>query len=88
MRRHIGELSESDEGKTNLGEELEAVDPELNLSRGEPNELASLWTGLVTRSRLREQEESLQHLAKNVGTKPGGEIQDKPAYWFNFISVY
>ncbi|KAF2553357.1 hypothetical protein F2Q68_00033730 [Brassica cretica] len=31
----------------------------LDLSREEPNELASLWSGPVTRSRLRAQEKSL-----------------------------
>ncbi|KAF3579703.1 hypothetical protein DY000_02030729 [Brassica cretica] len=99
----IGELSESDEGElmepdqenkdaaewTNLGEELEAVDSELNLSKGgheeqtelEPDQnLASCWTGPITRSRFKAQREALQHLIKYVRTKPEGEIQDKPAW--------
>ena len=56
MSRDIGELSESDEGEPNLSRE------EPDLSREETNELASLWSGPVTRSRLRAQEKSFQHL--------------------------
>ncbi|KAF3533136.1 hypothetical protein DY000_02040035 [Brassica cretica] len=59
MSRDIGELSESDEGEPDLSRE------EPDLRREEPNELASLWSGPVTRSRLRAQEKSLQHLAKS-----------------------
>ncbi|KAF3517207.1 hypothetical protein DY000_02060011 [Brassica cretica] len=57
---------------------------ETYLSREEPDELASLWSGPVTRSRLRAQEESLQHLAKSVGLKSEEENQDKPA-WKEFL---
>ena len=104
----IGELSESDERELmepdqgdkraaewdNLGEELEAVDPELNLSKGghgEQTELeldqdpTSCWTGPITRSRFKAQREALQHFIKSVGTKLEGEIQDKPACWFNLF---
>ncbi|KAF3538070.1 hypothetical protein F2Q69_00022945 [Brassica cretica] len=81
MSRDIGELSESDEGEPDFRRE------EPDLRREEPNELASLWSGPVTRSRLRAQEKSLQHLAKSVGLKSEEENQDKPACWFNFISV-
>ncbi|KAL0642104.1 hypothetical protein Bca4012_103098 [Brassica carinata] len=97
MSRDIGELSESDEGEPNLSREekdlrREEPDPDLSreepdLSREEPDELASLWSGPVTRSRLRAQEKSLQHLAKSVEVKSEEENQDKPASWFNFISV-
>ncbi|KAF2544973.1 hypothetical protein F2Q70_00023142 [Brassica cretica] len=52
---------------------------EPDLSREEPNELAILWSGPVTRSRLRAQEKSLQQLAKSVGLKSEEENQDKPA---------
>ncbi|KAF2547262.1 hypothetical protein F2Q70_00021620 [Brassica cretica] len=94
MSRYIGELSESDEGEPDLSREepdLSREDPDLrreepdlsreetDLSREEPNELASLWSGPVTRSRLRAQEKSLQHLAKSVGLKSEEENQDKPA---------
>ncbi|KAF3586984.1 hypothetical protein F2Q69_00028703 [Brassica cretica] len=81
--------------KTDLSREepdLSREEPDLSreepdLSREEPNELASLWSGSVTRSRLRAQEKSLQHLAKSVGLKSEEENQDKLACWFNFISV-
>ncbi|KAL0745165.1 hypothetical protein Bca101_102172 [Brassica carinata] len=81
MSRDIGELSESNEGEPDLSRE------EPDLRREEPDELASLWSGPVTRSRLRAQEKSLQHLAKSVELKSEEENQDKPACWFNFISV-
>ncbi|KAL0815057.1 hypothetical protein Bca101_071500 [Brassica carinata] len=88
MSRDIGELSESDEREPDLSrEEPDLSREEPDLSREEPNELASLWSGPVTRSRLRAQEKSLQHLAKSVGLKSEEENQDKPACWFNFISV-
>ena len=77
MSRDIGELSESDEGEPDLRREepdlsREEPEPDLSreepdLSREEPNELASLWSGPVTRSRLRAQEERLQEIAKTVG---------------------
>ncbi|KAL0650078.1 hypothetical protein Bca4012_092769 [Brassica carinata] len=85
MSRDIGELSESDEGEPDLSrEEPDLSREEPDLRREEPNELASLWSGPVTRSRLRAQEKSLQHLAKSVGLKSEEENQDKPACWFNF----
>ncbi|KAL0815059.1 hypothetical protein Bca101_071502 [Brassica carinata] len=88
MSRDIGELSESDEGEPDLRrEEPDLSREEPDLSREEPNELASLWSGPVTRSRLRAQEKSLQHLAKSIGLKSEEENQDKLACWFNFISV-
>ncbi|KAL0641612.1 hypothetical protein Bca4012_103100 [Brassica carinata] len=95
MSRDIGELSESNEGEPDLSREepdLRREEPDLSreepdLSREEPDELASLWSGPVTRSRLRAQEKSLQHLAKSVELKSEEENQDKPACWFNFISV-
>ncbi|WZZ27243.1 hypothetical protein YC2023_010644 [Brassica napus] len=59
MSRDIGELSESDEGEPDLSRE------EPDLRREEPNELASLWSGPVTRSRLRAQEKSLQQEEPN-----------------------
>ncbi|KAG5374480.1 hypothetical protein IGI04_042194, partial [Brassica rapa subsp. trilocularis] len=52
---------------------------EPDLSREEPNELASLWSGPVTRSRLRAQEERLQEIAKTVGLGSRQGDQDKPA---------
>ena len=84
MSRDIGELSESDEEELiepEQGDKGAAKETDLE------EELEAVWSGPVTRSRLRAQEESLQHLAKNVGNKPEGEIQDKPARWFNVISV-
>ncbi|KAL0641641.1 hypothetical protein Bca4012_103734 [Brassica carinata] len=95
MSRDIGELSESNEEEPDLSREepdLRRGEPDLSreepdLSREEPDELASLWSGPVTRSRLRAQEKSLQHLAKSVELKSEEENQDKPACWFNFISV-
>ncbi|KAL0836114.1 hypothetical protein Bca101_088003 [Brassica carinata] len=75
MSRDIGELSESDEGEPDLSRE------EPDLRREELNELASLWSGPVTRSRLGAQEKSLQHLAKSVGLKSEEENQDKPPSW-------
>ncbi|KAG5388818.1 hypothetical protein IGI04_030359, partial [Brassica rapa subsp. trilocularis] len=80
MSRDIGELSESDEGEPDLRRE------EPDLSREEPNELASLWSGPVTRSRLRAQEERLQEIAKTVGLGSRQGDQDKPACWFNLIT--
>ncbi|WZY88480.1 hypothetical protein YC2023_045215 [Brassica napus] len=68
MSRDIGELSESDEGEPDLRrEEPDLSREEPDSSREEPNELASLWSGPVTRSRLRAQEERLQEIAKTVG---------------------
>lgn len=103
MSRDIGEeLSESDEEEliepeqgdkgdtkeTDLEDELEASDIEVNLSkRDQSNEPANVWSGPVTRSRLRAQEKTLQDLAKFVGASSKGEDQDKPACWFNLISM-
>ncbi|WZY72250.1 hypothetical protein YC2023_004490 [Brassica napus] len=71
---------------------LRAQEPDLrreepDLSREEPNELASLWSGPVTRSRLRAQEERLQEIAKTVGLGSRQGDQDKPACWFNLITL-
>ncbi|KAG5374427.1 hypothetical protein IGI04_042217 [Brassica rapa subsp. trilocularis] len=81
--RDIGELSESDEGEPDLSrEEPDLRREEPDLSREEPNELASLWSGPVTRSRLRAQEERLQEIAKTVGLGSRQGDQDKPASSF------
>ena len=88
MSRDIGELSESDEGEPDLRrEEPDLSREEPDLSREEPNELASLWSGPVTRSRLRAQEERLQEIAKTVGLGSRQGDQDKPACWFNLITL-
>ena len=100
MSKDIGELSESEEGELiepdqgdkgaanwiSLGEELEAVDPELNLSKGDSQTQDSLWDGPMTRSRLRNQEKALLHLFQIVGNKSERESQDKPACWFNLFA--
>ena len=100
MSKDIGELSESEEGELiepdqgdkgaanwmSLGEELEAVDPELNLSKGDSQTQDSLWNGPMTRSRLRNQEKALLLLLQLVGNKAEGEIQDKPACWFSLFA--
>ena len=100
--RDIGELSESDEGEPDLSREepdlsreepdLRREEPDLrreepDLSREEPDELASLWSGPVTRSRLRAQEERLQEIAKFVGLGSRQGDQNKPACWFNLITL-
>ncbi|KAG5384900.1 hypothetical protein IGI04_036370 [Brassica rapa subsp. trilocularis] len=82
-------MDESDEGEPDLRREepdlsREEPEPDLSreepdLSREEPNELASLWSGPVTRSRLRAQEERLQEIAKTVGLGSRQGDQDKPA---------
>ncbi|KAL0641682.1 hypothetical protein Bca4012_102537 [Brassica carinata] len=88
MSRDIGELSEADEGEPDLSrEEPDLRREEPDLSREEPNELASLWSGPVTRSRLRAQEERLQEIAKIVGLGSRQGDQDKPACWFNLITL-
>ncbi|KAL0730311.1 hypothetical protein Bca4012_026404 [Brassica carinata] len=93
MRRDIEEeLIESDEGElieqTALEEELVADDTEVNLSKRDlSSELASVWSAPVTRSRLRAQAKSLQDLLKTVELESKGEVQDKPACWFNLISM-
>ncbi|WZZ63655.1 hypothetical protein YC2023_075025 [Brassica napus] len=88
MSRDIGELSESDEGEQDLSrEEPDLRREEPDLSREEPNELASLWSGPVTRSKLRAQEERLQEIAKIVGLGSRQGDQDKPACWFNLITL-
>ncbi|KAF8045969.1 hypothetical protein N665_4165s0001 [Sinapis alba] len=104
MIKDIGELSESEDEElvepeqgdkgatewTSFGEELEAVDPEVNQSQGRLGEqselelnrdLTSCWTGPVTRSRSKAQREALLHLLQLVGNKSEGESQDKPACW-------
>uniref|UniRef100_A0A0D3ATJ3 Uncharacterized protein n=1 Tax=Brassica oleracea var. oleracea TaxID=109376 RepID=A0A0D3ATJ3_BRAOL len=95
MSRDIGDLSESDEEEPDLRKEepdLSREEPDLSreepdLSREELNELASLWSGPVTRSRLRAQEERLQEIAKIVGLGSRQGDQDKPACWFNLITL-
>ncbi|KAF8079589.1 hypothetical protein N665_1016s0001 [Sinapis alba] len=109
MIKDIGELSESEDEEliepeqgdkgatewTSLGEELEAVDPEVNQSQGRLGEqselelnqdLTSCWTGPVTRSRSKAQREALLHLLQLVGNKSEGESQDKPACWFSLFA--
>ncbi|WZZ03335.1 hypothetical protein YC2023_089256 [Brassica napus] len=101
LRREEPDLSreepEPDEGEPDLRREepdlsREEPEPDLSreepdLSREEPNELASLWSGPVTRSRLRAQEERLQEIAKTVGLGSRQGDQDKPACWFNLITL-
>ncbi|WZZ35241.1 hypothetical protein YC2023_018642 [Brassica napus] len=102
MSRDIGELSESDEEEPDLRKEepdlrreepdLRKEEPDLrreepDLSREELNELASLWSGPVTRSRLRAQEERLHEIAKIVGLGTRQGDQDKPTCWFNLITL-
>ncbi|KAG5374054.1 hypothetical protein IGI04_042617, partial [Brassica rapa subsp. trilocularis] len=60
---------------------------EPDLSREEPNELASLWSGPVTRSRLRAQEERLQEIAKTVGLGSRQGDQDKPTIQGDLVSL-
>ncbi|WZZ08429.1 hypothetical protein YC2023_094350 [Brassica napus] len=78
LRREEPDLSREE---PDLGRE------EPDVSREEPNELASLWSGPVTRSRLRAQEERLQEIAKTVGLGSRQGDQDKPACWFNLITL-
>ncbi|KAG5374215.1 hypothetical protein IGI04_042469, partial [Brassica rapa subsp. trilocularis] len=68
-------------------ERCEAEDTEENQNQSEiPCEPASVWSGPVTRSRLRAQEERLQEIAKTVGLGSRQGDQDKPACWFNLIT--
>jgi len=85
LRREEPDLSREEPDLRRGEPDLSREEPDM--SREEPDELASLWSGPVTRSRLRAQEKSLQHLAKSVEVKSEEENQDKPASWFNFISV-
>ncbi|XP_048624001.1 uncharacterized protein LOC125592687 [Brassica napus] len=67
------ELSETDEDEpsdeTAVRERCEAEDTEENQNQSETScEPTSVWSGPTTRSRLREQEERLQEIAKIVGT--------------------
>ncbi|XP_048605704.1 uncharacterized protein LOC125583155 [Brassica napus] len=74
MTRDIEEeLSETDEDEpsdeTAVRERCEAEDTEENQNQSETScEPTSVWSGPTTRSRLREQEERLQEIAKIVGT--------------------
>ncbi|KAG5399796.1 hypothetical protein IGI04_014403, partial [Brassica rapa subsp. trilocularis] len=92
MTRDIEEeLSETDEDEpsdeTAVEERCEAEGTEKNQNQSEiPCEPASVWSGPVTRSRLRAQEERLQEIAKTVGLGSRQGDQDKPACWFNLIT--
>ncbi|KAL0713293.1 hypothetical protein Bca4012_020271 [Brassica carinata] len=85
MTRGIeGELSETDEDEpsdeTALEERCEAEETGENQNQREiPSDPTSVWSGPVTRSRLRAQEERLQELAKIMGAGTSQEDQDKPA---------
>ncbi|KAF3578450.1 hypothetical protein DY000_02031229 [Brassica cretica] len=69
-------------------ERCEAEDTEENQNQSEiPCEPASVWSGPITRSRLRAQEERLQEIAKIVGLGSRQGDQDKPACWFNLITL-
>ena len=90
------ELSESDEEEPSdepseemtLEEGSEADDIEENQhQRDVSSGLANVWSGPVTRSRLRAQEKSLHALLQIVGVGPRREDQDKPACWFNLIAM-
>ncbi|KAL0847022.1 hypothetical protein Bca101_020268 [Brassica carinata] len=90
------ELSESDEEEPSdepseemtLEEGSEADDIEENQhQRDVSNGLANVWSGPVTRSRLRAQEKSLHALLQIVGVGPRREDQDKPACWLNLIAM-
>ncbi|KAL0734175.1 hypothetical protein Bca4012_010385 [Brassica carinata] len=90
------ELSESDEEEPSdepseemtLEEGSEADDIEENQhQRDVSSGLANVWSGPVTRSRLRAQEKSLHALLQIVGAGPRREDQDKPACWFNLIAM-
>ncbi|KAF3512869.1 hypothetical protein F2Q69_00005800 [Brassica cretica] len=84
MTRDIEEeLSETDEDEpsdeTAVRERCEAEDTEENQNQSETScEPTSVWSGPTTRSRLREQEERLQEIAKIVGLGSRQRDQDKP----------
>ncbi|KAF2574650.1 hypothetical protein F2Q70_00002891 [Brassica cretica] len=88
MTRDIEEeLSETDEDEpsdeTAVRERCEAEDTEENQNQSETScEPTSVWSGPTTRSRLREQEERLQEIAKIVGLGSRQGDQDKPACWY------
>ncbi|KAL0705992.1 hypothetical protein Bca4012_072418 [Brassica carinata] len=93
MTRDIEEeLSETDEDEpsdeTAVRDRCEAEDTEENQNQSETScEPTSVWSGPTTRSRLREQEERLQEIAKIVGLGSRQGDQDKPACWFNLITL-
>ncbi|KAF3600570.1 hypothetical protein F2Q69_00035364 [Brassica cretica] len=86
-------MSETDEDEpsdeTAVRERCEAEDTEENQNQSERScEPTSVWSGPTTRSRLREQEERLQEIAKIVGLGSRQGDQDKPACWFNLITLH
>ncbi|KAL0689546.1 hypothetical protein Bca4012_089224 [Brassica carinata] len=99
LSREEPDLSREEPDLSRKEPDLRREEPELSreepdLSREEPdlrreelNELASLWSGPVTRSRLRAQEERLQEIAKIVGLGSRQGDQDKPVCWFNLITL-
>ncbi|KAL0641340.1 hypothetical protein Bca4012_103090 [Brassica carinata] len=93
MTRDIEEeLSETDEDEpsdeTAVRERCEAEDTEENQNQSETScEPTSVWSGPTTRSRLREQEERLQEIAKIVGLRSRQGDQDKPAFNFVVLSL-
>ncbi|KAL0642033.1 hypothetical protein Bca4012_103532 [Brassica carinata] len=93
MTRDIEEeLSETDEDEpsdeTAVRERCEAEDTEENQNQSETScEPTSVWSGPTTRSRLREQKERLQEIAKIVGLGSRQGDQDKPVCWFNLITL-
>ncbi|KAF2568325.1 hypothetical protein F2Q68_00025533 [Brassica cretica] len=93
MTRDIEEeLSEPEEDEpsdeTAVEERREAEDTEENQNKSEiPCEPTSVWSGPITRSRLRAQEERLQEIAKIVGLGSRQGDQDKPVCWFNLITL-